>query len=105
MSASTTDGRPDNQGTALLILVLAIGSWVGGSLFLAVPAMILAHMEQKKIDRGEVTAAHRGFVVAGYWTALVHIVVSILGIVFFCGIWGLMLGGFGLASLGSAVSR
>jgi uncharacterized membrane protein len=105
MSASTTDGRPDNQGTALLILVLAIGSWVGGSLFLAIPALILAHMEQKKIDRGEVTRAYRGFVVAGYWTALVHIVAAVLGIFFFCGIWGLMLGGFGLASLGSAASH
>jgi uncharacterized membrane protein len=99
----SSNNAPDNQTMAIVVLVLAIGSWVGLSLLGAIPAMILARIELKKIDRHEVTDKHRGLLQVGFWVSAVHVILGVIGILFFCVFQLLLvLGLMGTAALSNA---
>jgi hypothetical protein len=61
------------SGLAVASLVMACLSFVCGSLFLSVPAAIMAKVELGKIARGESSPAGETLSKAAFWVAIANI--------------------------------
>jgi hypothetical protein len=77
---------------AIAALIMGVGAWVFGGLFLATPAVIVAKMELNRIERGESPEAGRTFATIGWWAGLANLVFSLLAIFAVCVIYAVMIG-------------
>lgn len=83
---------------AVVALCLGIASWFFGSIFCAIPGVIVAKMELAKIERGESPVAGKSLAQIGFWASAVHLALALVSIIGLCCVWGIILGGFGLAA-------
>lgn len=91
-NTGNTGGASSN---AVITLVLGILSYIGCSIFTAIPAWIMGKKEINEINAGRAPEAGRTLATIGMWLGIVHVILAILGIIvfgilFFLGVLGSM---------------
>ena len=82
----------------VLILVLAIVSWVTGIFFIGIVAWVLGVADMKEINAGRMDPEGRSMTQIGLYLGMAHVILCIVGIIGYCVIAGCFFGAFaGLA--------
>lgn len=83
---------------AIVAILLGIGSWFLGSIFFAIPGVIVAKMELGKIERGESPVAGKSLAQVGFWASALHLGFAFLGLIGACCYFTLIIGVLGAAA-------
>ena len=84
----------------VLILVLAIVSWVTGIFFIGIVAWVLGVADMKEIDSGRMDPEGRSMTQIGLYLGMAHVILSIVGIIAYCGIFACIFGAAGVGAGG-----
>ena len=84
----------------VLILVLAIISWVTGIFIVGIVAWVLGAADLKQIDAGRMDPEGRAMTQIGMYLGMAHTILAIVFIVGYCVIVGCVIGGIGAGAGG-----
>ncbi len=71
------------SSNAIIALVLGILSFLGCSIFAAIPAWIMGRKELSEINAGRSPEAGRTLANIGMWLGIVHVILTIFGLIIF----------------------